>query len=88
MNSDFVIDLWGSIRELLPAKDRQQIADILVSVCDEYGFADGLSVSVSELDGELKAAVQSRMGDAYDYDYDHDDDRESDWDSDYYPEEH
>lgn len=85
MNSDFVIDLWGSIRELLPAKDRQQIADILVSVCDEYGLTDGLGMSVSELDGELKSAVQQHMGDEDDY---HDDDRESDWDSGYYTEEH
>lgn len=72
MNSDFVIDLWGSIRELLPAKDRQQIADILVSVCDEYGLTDGLGMSVSELDGELKSAVQQHMGDSESDEWDND----------------
>lgn len=64
MNSDFIIDLWGSIRELIPAKDRQQLADILVSVCDEYGLTDGIALSVSELDGELKQAVEQQFGES------------------------
>lgn len=62
MRDDFIVDLWARLKPLIPAKDRLDAADVLVSVCDEYGYADGIDEH-EDLDRELKAAVRTHFGD-------------------------
>lgn len=76
MRDDFIVDLWSRIKHLVPAKDRLEVADVLVSVCDEYGYADGIE-DFEDLDKELRAAVKSHFSgfdsEDEDEDYDYDD---------------
>lgn len=65
MRDDFVVDLWSRLKPMIPAKDRLDAADALVSVCDEYGYADGI-IDVEDLDKELKAAVRTHFGESED----------------------
>lgn len=65
MRDDFIVDLWARIKPLVPAKDRLDAADALVSVCDEYGYADGIDEH-EDLDRELKAAVRTHFGEVED----------------------
>ena len=62
MRDDFVVDLWSRIKPFVPAKDRLDVADAIVAVCDEYGYADGIEHH-EDLDKELNAAVKTHYGD-------------------------
>lgn len=72
MREDFIIDLWSRIKHQIPAKDRLDVADAIISICDEYGYADGIERH-EDLDKELHAAVKTYFGDYEDdedeYDY-------------------
>ena len=59
---EFVIDLWARLKPLIAKKDRLDAADAIISVCDEYGLADGLETA-TDIDKELKAAVKTYYGD-------------------------
>ncbi len=61
MRDEFIVDLWSRIKHLVPQKDRLDAADMLISICDEYGYADGIEHHV-DLDKELHAAVQTYYG--------------------------
>lgn len=60
MRDEFIVDLWSRIKHLIPAKERLEAADVLVAVCDEYGYADGIE-DYEDLDKELRAAVKSHF---------------------------
>jgi len=60
-NIDLIIELWSRLRPHVTAKERLEVADIIVSVFDDFGLVDGLEEEV-ELDKELKAAVKSHFG--------------------------
>jgi len=74
MRDEFIVDLWSRIKHLVPQKDRLDFADALISICDEYGYADGIEYH-ADLDKELHAAVQTYYGgnddedDEEEYDY-------------------
>ena len=70
---DFVIDIWSRIKHFVPAKDRLDVADAIVAVCDEYGYADGLEHH-EDLDKELHAAVKTYYGE-----YEEDEDENYDY---------
>ena len=74
MRDEFIVDLWSRIKHFVPAKDRLDVADAVVSVCDEYGYADGIE-DYEDIDKELRAAVQSHFGgfDSDDEERDYDD---------------
>jgi hypothetical protein len=61
MRDDFIVDLWARIKPLIMPKDRLDAADALISVCDEYGYADGIDQH-EDLDRELKVAVKTYFG--------------------------
>lgn len=69
MRDEFIIDLWSRIKHLIPAKDRLDVADAIVSICDEYGYSDGLE-DREDLEKELYAAVKSYYGEDKDDDED------------------
>jgi hypothetical protein len=61
---DFIIELWARIKPLVDQKDRLDAADAIVSVADEYGFAEGIEDHYEDLDRELRAAVKTRFGES------------------------
>lgn len=61
MNESFVIDLWSAIKSYIPKKDRVEVADVLVNILDEYGYADGLE-DATDIDKDLLTAVQAYFG--------------------------
>ena len=61
MRDDFIIELWTRLKDLVPQKDRLDAADSLISICDEYGYADGIELR-ADLDKELHAAVITYFG--------------------------
>jgi hypothetical protein len=61
MNESFVIDLWSAIKNYVPKKDRVEVADVLVNILDEYGYAEGLEEAV-DIDKDLLTAVQAHFG--------------------------
>ena len=61
MRDDFIIELWTRLKDLVPQKDRLDAADSLISICDEYGYADGIELR-ADLDKELHAAVSTYFG--------------------------
>lgn len=67
MRDEFIIELWARIKPLIPAKDRLDAADAMISVCDEFGYMDELEHH-QDLDGELTAAIRTQVGDQYDED--------------------
>lgn len=58
---EFVIELWARIKPLVAKKDRLAAADAIISVCDEFGLADGLE-SATDLEKELSAAAKTYYG--------------------------
>jgi len=70
MREDFIIDLWSRIKHFVPAKDRLDVADAIIAICDDYGYADGIE-DHADLDKELHAAVKTYYG-AYEDDEDED----------------
>lgn len=67
---DMIIELWARVKPLVPAKDRLEAADAVVSVFDEFGFTDGLENGAEGLDQPLAAAVVSLYGDSDEEDED------------------
>ena len=61
MRDDFIIELWSRLKHLGPQKDRLDAADALISICDEFGYADGIELR-ADLDKELHAAVNTYFG--------------------------
>lgn len=68
---DFIVDLWSRIKHSVPAKDRLDVADAIIAVCDDYGHADGIEQH-EDLDKELYAAVKTYYGE-YEDDEEYDD---------------
>ena len=61
MQDEFIIELWSRIKHLVPQKDRLDVADALISISDEFGYADGIELR-ADLDKELHAAVSTYFG--------------------------
>lgn len=59
---DLITELWSRLKPFIPAKERLDVADVLVEVFDEHGMADGLEDQVDTLDKTLAAAVTSLYG--------------------------
>ena len=61
MDSEFLAELWSRVKPLIPAKDRLDAADGMISVFDEYGYTEGFETA-TEFDKEIKAAIVSKYG--------------------------
>lgn len=72
MHDDFVVDLWSRIKPLIPSKDRSDAADAIVSVFDEYGFADGLE-NTTDCDSVLQKAINQYFSEEEEF-FDEEDD--------------
>lgn len=69
MSCELIIELWENIKPHINAKERLHVADTIVNLFDEYGFADGLE-SEHGLDKTLQAAVASRFIDPMEDEHD------------------
>lgn len=58
MSSEFIIELWDSLRPLVGRNDRGQAADDIIRLADEYGLSDGIE-TIPDLDGPLRKAVDN-----------------------------
>jgi hypothetical protein len=73
-NHELLMELWGRIKSHIAPKERLEVADILVTVFDEFGFVDE-DILEEDLDKEIRAAVRSTLAvDVEEEDYDHDED--------------
>lgn len=75
MHDEFVVDLWSRIKPFVASKDRSEVTDAIVSVCDEYGFADGLE-DTTDCDSVLQRSIERYFGEedeVYDEEDMHDD---------------
>jgi hypothetical protein len=70
---DLITELWARLKPFVPQKERLDVADAIVAVFDEHGYADGLEEAVDTLDRPLGAAVKSLYG-VDEYEEDEDDD--------------
>ena len=59
-NNEVILELWARLKSHVPVKERLEIADLLVSVFDEYNMLDE-SLLNEDLDKELKTAARSHL---------------------------
>lgn len=75
MSSEFIIELWDSLRPLVGRNDRPQAADHIIRLADEYGLSDGIE-AIPDLDRQLRKAVDNYFEVE---EPDEDDERGGDW---------
>jgi hypothetical protein len=56
MSSGFIIELWDSLKPFINVKERQQAADAMVAIFDEYGHGDGIEHELG-LEKSLQEAI-------------------------------
>ena len=54
-------DFWNTVKEYVPAKDRQTAADHIVSVLVDSGVSDSTLYALRDCDKNMKAAVQDQL---------------------------
>ena len=57
---ELLIELWSQLKSHIPAKERLEVADLIVTIFDEYGQIDS-GILAEDLDKALKAALRSRL---------------------------
>ncbi len=72
--ANFVLELWETIKEAIPAAKRQELADRYVSILVDHGW-DLESLDIFGEDRYLDNALKDHYGD---WDDDHDDDGDDD----------
>jgi len=60
VNNELLMELWSRIKSHLHPKERLEVADIFVSVFDEFGAIDE-TILEEDLDKELRAAARSHL---------------------------
>lgn len=56
-------DFWNTVKEYVPAKERQTAADHIVSVLVDSGVSDSTLYALRDCDKNMKAAVQDQLED-------------------------
>jgi len=72
MDSEFIVELWETMKPYITARERVNAADEFVSLLDAHGVGDGFEDAV-DLPSELRAAVISH------YDFEDDEDEDEEW---------
>lgn len=70
MSSEFIIELWDSIRPLVGRNDRSEAADHIIRLSDEFGLTDGIE-AIPDLDSALRKAVKNYFDDELEEDDEH-----------------
>lgn len=66
---DLFADFWNTVKEYVPAKERQTAADHVISVLVDAGASDTIMYALRDCDKNMKEAVQDQI-----------DEPDSDWD--------
>jgi hypothetical protein len=74
---DLFADFWNTVKEYVPAKERQTAADHIVSVLVDSGVSDSVLYILGDCDKNMKAAVQDQLEDSDIDDWDESED--DDW---------
>ncbi len=59
-NHELLMELWARIKSHVHPKEKLEVADILVTVFDEYNLVDE-ELLEEDLDKELRAAARSHL---------------------------
>lgn len=65
MSSEFIIELWDSVKPLVGRNDRAEAADHIIRLADEFGLSDGIE-TIPDLDRQLRKAVDNYFGEMED----------------------
>ena len=57
---ELIMELWQRVKIHIQSKDRLEVADVFVTVFDEYNLLDDQFVE-EDLDKELRAAARGRL---------------------------
>lgn len=69
---ELVIEIYQTLKEYIPAKDRQAAADHMVNVVCEYNVSDSDVKALAGVDSYMKRAIEEYIGE----DVEEDDDSE------------
>lgn len=78
ITSEFVIELWSTLRNYISTKDRADAAEMFVSVFDAHALTSAIEhkdIMFETMPKELKAAIKSR----YVFEDDMEDDDDTSW---------
>jgi hypothetical protein len=73
-NHELLLELWARIKSYISPKERQDVADTLVVVFDEFGLVENDLIK-EDLDKEMREAVRSHISEDEYEDYEDDNDR-------------
>lgn len=57
---ELLIELWAQLKSHIPVKERLEVADLIVTIFDEYGQIDS-GILKEDTDNALRAALRSRL---------------------------
>jgi hypothetical protein len=57
---ELLIELWAQLKSHIPVKERLEVADLIVTIFDEYGQIDS-DILKEDTDNALRAALRSRL---------------------------
>ncbi len=66
-DNELIIELWSRIKSHILPKERLEVADIFITVFDEFDKVDE-GLLDEDLDKELRAAVMTLLGGPMEYD--------------------
>jgi len=72
---EILLDVWGTLKSFIPAKEKMEAAERLIKVCDEFGIRKNEIFEMAEDDKILQTAF-----DRYFADDDSDDEWDDEWD--------
>jgi hypothetical protein len=73
IETDFIFELWETIKQLVPAKDKLEAAERIIKACDDYGISKIDLEEMIENDKILQAAFDRYFADDFE-------DEDDDWD--------
>lgn len=74
VDHEFVLDLWEKMVSYIPAKERLAAAEMLIKVCDDFGFTEQDFYDIIDDNKILEAAHSRYFAEEMEDDYDEDDD--------------
>jgi hypothetical protein len=60
-------DFWNTLKEYIPAKERQTAADHAVNILVDSGASDNILFALRDCDKYMKTAVVDQLGDDEEY---------------------
>ena len=63
IETDFIFELWETIKQLVPAKDKLEAAERIIKACDDYGISKIDLEEMTENDKILQASFDRYFAD-------------------------